>query len=65
MWRSSLRIGRTTTSWDRVVKGTHTYANCTAACAFDLCVKGGIVWREEQETHYPDNHPRHDFNPRG
>lgn len=48
-----------------MVKGTHTYANCTAACAFDLYVKGGIVWREEQASHYPDNRPRPDFNPRG
>jgi DMSO reductase family type II enzyme molybdopterin subunit len=34
--------------WDRVVTGTHTNANCVAACAWHLYVREGIVWREEQ-----------------
>lgn len=51
--------------WDRVVRGTHLRANCFSACAFDLYVKQGIVWREEQADVYarpgsdlPDYAPR-------
>ncbi len=39
-------------SWDRVVRGTHLRANCFSACAFDLYVKDGMVWREEQADVY-------------
>src|SRR5512139_1527250 len=35
-------------TWDRVAKGTHTRANCISACSWDLFLKDGIVWREEQ-----------------
>jgi DMSO reductase family type II enzyme molybdopterin subunit len=52
-------------SWDRVVRGTHLRANCFSACAFDLYVKEGVVWREEQADVYarqaaglPDYAPR-------
>jgi DMSO reductase family type II enzyme molybdopterin subunit len=52
-------------SWDRVVRGTHLRANCFSACAFDLYVKDGVVWREEQADVYarqaaglPDYAPR-------
>jgi len=52
-------------SWDRVVRGTHLRANCFSACAFDLYVKDGVVWREEQANVYarqaaglPDYAPR-------
>ena len=38
--------------WDRVVRGTHLRANCFSACAFDLYVKDGVVWREEQADVY-------------
>ncbi len=51
--------------WDRVVRGTHLRANCFSACAFDLYVKDGVVWREEQADVYarqaaglPDYAPR-------
>jgi DMSO reductase family type II enzyme molybdopterin subunit len=51
--------------WDRVVRGTHLRANCFSACAFDLYVKDGVVWREEQADVYarqaaglPDYGPR-------
>jgi nitrate reductase alpha subunit len=51
--------------WDRVGRGTHVRANCFSACAFDLYVKDGIVWREEQadvygraSTDLPDYAPR-------
>ena len=53
-------------TWDRVVKGTHSYANCAAGCAWDIYVKDGIVWREEQTANYPrTNDQVPDFNPRG
>jgi len=53
-------------SWDRVVKGTHSVANCSGTCGFDLYVKEGIVWREEQIASYPQTNPEvPDFNPRG
>ena len=38
--------------WDRIVRGTHLRANCFSACAFDLYVKDGVVWREEQADVY-------------
>ncbi|MFQ5666127.1 MAG: molybdopterin-dependent oxidoreductase [Candidatus Binatia bacterium] len=51
--------------WDRVVRGTHLRANCFSACAFDVYVKDGMVWREEQADVYarqaaglPDYAPR-------
>ena len=53
-------------TWDSVARGTHTMTNCVSGCAWDLFVKDGMVWREEQQSPYaaalswgPD------FNPRG
>jgi DMSO reductase family type II enzyme molybdopterin subunit len=52
--------------WDRIVHGTHTRANCFGACAFDLYVKDGMVWREEQADTYARNvEGLSDFAPRG
>jgi nitrate reductase alpha subunit len=58
-------VFRDTWQWDRVVRGTHLRANCFSACAFDLYVKEGVVWREEQADVYerraaglPDYAPR-------
>jgi anaerobic selenocysteine-containing dehydrogenase len=52
--------------WDRVVRGTHTNANCVAACAWNLYVKSGVVWREEQAAPYrASNASVPDWNPRG
>jgi anaerobic selenocysteine-containing dehydrogenase len=52
--------------WDRVVRGTHTTANCIAACAWNLFVRDGIVWREEQSAPYTaSNATVPDWNPRG
>ncbi len=52
--------------WDRVVRGTHTSANCNSACAWNLYVRDGIVWREEQSAPYSaSNSEVPDFNPRG
>jgi len=52
--------------WDKVAKGTHTRANCIAACSWNVFVKDGVVWREEQDAVYDS--PREDVpdpNPRG
>jgi len=53
-------------TWDRVVRSTHTRANCFSACSWNLFVKDGIVWREEQNAVYePPNASVPDMNPRG
>ncbi len=53
-------------TWDRVVKGTHIRTNCIAACSWNVYVKDGMVWREEQNTIYQPSHPSvPDMNPRG
>lgn len=53
-------------TWDKVVAGTH-YTNCGyQRCAWNIYVKEGVVWREEQAASYEvvrDDLP--DFNPRG
>ncbi len=52
--------------WDRVVRGTHTNVNCVSSCAWNLYVREGIVWREEQSAPYVASHAGlPDFNPRG
>jgi DMSO reductase family type II enzyme molybdopterin subunit len=52
--------------WDRVVRGTHLRANCFSACSFDLYVKEGVVWREEQADVYErDGTELPDYGPRG
>ncbi|HND14249.1 MAG TPA: molybdopterin-dependent oxidoreductase, partial [Pseudomonadales bacterium] len=53
-------------SWDRIVKGSHGWANCRSACAWDIYVKNGVVVREEQSAVYAQSEPGvPDFNPRG
>lgn len=54
-------------TWDKTVRGTHM-VNCwyQSHCAFDVYVKDGLVFREEQAAEYEpvmDDIP--DFNPRG
>jgi DMSO reductase family type II enzyme molybdopterin subunit len=62
-WRDLYRRRWT---WERVVRGTHTNANCVSSCAWNLYVKDGIVWREEQAAPYrASNASVPDFNPRG
>ena len=52
--------------WDRVVRGTHTNVNCVSSCAWNLFVRDGIVWREEQSSPYTaSNDSVPDWNPRG
>jgi DMSO reductase family type II enzyme molybdopterin subunit len=62
-WRDAYREGW---RWDRVVRGTHTCANCVAACAWNLYVRDELVWREEQAAPYrASNDTVPDWNPRG
>ena len=59
-------VNRQKCVWDKVAKGTHTRANCIAACSWNVFVKDGIVWKEEQNAIY--DRPRTDvpdMNPRG
>lgn len=54
-------------TWDRIAKSTHE-VNCwyQRCCSWDLYIKDGIVWREEQSATYPQTRPEvPDFNPRG
>jgi len=53
--------------WDKVVRSSH-WVNCwyQAHCAWNVYVKDGMVWREEQAGDYPQVRPDvPDFNPRG
>jgi DMSO reductase family type II enzyme molybdopterin subunit len=52
-------------TWDRVVRGSRGI-NCAGHCAFNVYVRNGIVWREEQQGEYGrsgDDTP--DYGPRG
>jgi len=63
-WRD---VYRERWAWDRIVKSTH-FVNCwyQAHCAWNVYVKDGLVWREEQVAAYPQTRPDvPDFNPRG
>ncbi len=53
-------------TWDSVAKCTHSWANCSGGCVWDVFVKDGIVWREEQAATYDrENDYLPDYNPRG
>lgn len=53
-------------AWDSIAKGSHGWANCRSACAWDLYVRDGIVVREEQSARYQASEAGvPDFNPRG
>ena len=51
--------------WDRVVHSSHGRANCISTCSWNVFVKGGLVWREEQNSVYEAAEGVPDFNPRG
>ncbi len=52
-------------TWDRVVRGSRGI-NCTGHCAFNVYVKSGIVWREEQQGEYGrSGEDTPDYGPRG
>jgi DMSO reductase family type II enzyme molybdopterin subunit len=59
IWRKAWR-------WDRVVRSSHARANCISTCSWNVFVKDGMVWREEQNAIYAASEPGvPDFNPRG
>ncbi|MBL8224544.1 MAG: molybdopterin-dependent oxidoreductase [Chromatiales bacterium] len=60
-WEDLMRAKWT---WDRVARGTHG-TNCTGNCAFNVYVKNGIVWREEQQGEYGRSEDAPDYGPRG
>ena len=52
-------------TWDEVARGTHG-TNCQGGCAFNVYVKNGIVWREEQQGEYAAlDSDTPDYGPRG
>lgn len=60
-------VYRSQWTWDKVVRSTH-HLNCwyQAHCSWDVYVKDGLVYREEQAAEYPQvNAKLPDFNPRG
>ncbi len=60
-------IYRNQWTWDSVTRSTH-FMNCwyQAHCSWDVYVKDGLVYREEQAAEYPQANARvPDFNPRG
>ncbi|MCK6556042.1 molybdopterin-dependent oxidoreductase [Candidatus Binatia bacterium] len=65
-YRDFRDVYRTKWRWDAVVRGTHTNVNCTSSCAWNLFVRDGLVWREEQSSPYAASNAQvPDFNPRG
>jgi len=51
--------------WDSVARSTHS-VNCTGSCSWNVYVKNGQVWREEQAGDYPNfDEDLPDPNPRG
>lgn len=60
-------VYRSQWTWDKVVRSTH-HLNCwyQAHCSWDVYVKDGIVYREEQAGEYEQVNPElPDYNPRG
>ncbi len=51
-------------TWDKVVHSSHG-TNCTGSCAFNVFVKNGIAWREEQQAEYGSSGDVPDYGPRG
>ncbi len=65
-YRSWEDIYRQKWQWDKIVRGSHLWANCASACSMEVFVKDGLVWREEQAPAYSQTNSRlPDFNPRG
>jgi DMSO reductase family type II enzyme molybdopterin subunit len=65
-YRDQQDIWRERWKWDRVVHSSHARANCISACSWNVFVRDGIAWREEQNAIYGASEPGvPDFNPRG
>ncbi|MDG1462339.1 MAG: molybdopterin-dependent oxidoreductase, partial [Gammaproteobacteria bacterium] len=58
-------VQRNKWTWDSVVRGSRG-VNCTGHCAFNIYVRNGIVWREEQQGEYGSSGvDTPDYGPRG
>ena len=58
-------VMRTKWTWDKVARGSRGI-NCTGHCAWNVYVKNGIVWREEQQGEYGrSGEDTPDYGPRG
>ncbi|HUT52656.1 MAG TPA: molybdopterin-dependent oxidoreductase [bacterium] len=65
-YRSWEDLYRDEWKWDKVAKCTHSWANCSGGCVWDVLVKDNLVWREEQSgTYTRENDFLPDYNPRG
>jgi len=67
VYKNFMDVYRNQWRWDSVTRGTHLI-NCwyQSHCAWDVYVKDGLVFREEQAAEYPQTKPElPDFNPRG
>lgn len=65
IYRKTEDVYRNKWTWDRVARGTHG-ANCAGNCAYNVYVRNGIVWREEQQGWYgPSGDDVPDYGPRG
>jgi DMSO reductase family type II enzyme molybdopterin subunit len=66
-YQSYQDIYRESWTWDKVVHSSHARANCISGCSWQIFVKDGIAWREEQNAIYRSSEPGvvPDFNPRG
>ena len=53
-------------TWDKVAHGTHG-TNCAGTCAFNVYIRNGVVWREEQQAQYERSGDADvpDYGPRG
>ncbi len=51
LYRSWEDLARKKWTWDSITHSTHG-TNCTGQCAFNVYVKNGVVWREEQQGEY-------------
>ncbi|MBL8225022.1 MAG: molybdopterin-dependent oxidoreductase [Chromatiales bacterium] len=63
-YRSFEDLLRNKWTWDRVARGTHG-TNCAGTCAFNVYIRNGIVWREEQQGMYAPSGDAPDYGPRG
>ena len=63
-YRSWEDIARKKWTWDSITHSTHG-TNCTGQCAFNVFVKNGVVWREEQQGEYGSSSDAPDYGPRG
>ena len=57
-------LARQKWTWDSITHSTHG-TNCTGQCAFNVFVKNGVVWREEQQGEYGASGDAPDYGPRG